>query len=387
MNSNLTHGMNLGEVEEMGRFLKERAAAISAVGAAIDARVRATSWCGGDADRFRGDWWPDHKSALMAMAKELDGLGQSALNNVAEQRQVSEDPSTSGPDLSACVLPGGATAELAGRNALAELLAMTDGPVPQGQIMIRVLPDGSAVVVLPGVQDLTDSVWSGARGSAIGQVVLPGSGAVIGGMIGLGSEALRTRGTARDLRYATSTALDPRNRDQYATMVRDALRKAGVAEGAHVAFIGHSYGAYAASALASDPNFNHLLGKGGTYRVTHVLAAAADTDQFMPRVAPGTRFLVLNNRHDLVVQGEQGAYAVGGSGSLSERLLGTDGETGTHSEQWFDGGAARDAGHDPSRYVHEIREGGGSGATRSFYESFGTMYGTAGEGAYYDVPG
>lgn len=89
--SNLTHGMNIDEVEALGRSLKAESAAITRLASTIDQRVRATTWAGGDADQFRGSWWPAHKAKLAALAKELDGLGQSALNNATEQRTASDD--------------------------------------------------------------------------------------------------------------------------------------------------------------------------------------------------------------------------------------------------------------------------------------------------------
>lgn len=94
--SNLTHGMNLEEVEELGHALKERAKAISATAGQIDRRVHSTTWAGPDAEKFRGSWWPTHKAKLYATAKELDGLGQSALNNACEQRRVSGESVGSG---------------------------------------------------------------------------------------------------------------------------------------------------------------------------------------------------------------------------------------------------------------------------------------------------
>ena len=95
--SNLTHGMNLEEVEELGHALKERAKAISAIAGQIDRRVHSTTWAGSDAEKFRGSWWPTHKAKLYATAKELDGLGQSALNNATEQRSASDEKATAAP--------------------------------------------------------------------------------------------------------------------------------------------------------------------------------------------------------------------------------------------------------------------------------------------------
>lgn len=85
----LTHGMNVEQVDELGRFLKQKGSDLGQLALTIDSRIRQSSWTGGDADRFRHDWWPAHRGMLDRIANEIDGLGQSALNNAAEQRRVS----------------------------------------------------------------------------------------------------------------------------------------------------------------------------------------------------------------------------------------------------------------------------------------------------------
>lgn len=92
----LTHGMNIDEVEELGRFLQQKGRDLEQLLTGIDGKIRASSWTGGDADRFRGDWWPKHKAQLATLAREIDGLGQSALNNASAQRSASEESSADG---------------------------------------------------------------------------------------------------------------------------------------------------------------------------------------------------------------------------------------------------------------------------------------------------
>lgn len=88
--ANLTHGMNLDEVEALGRFLKQKATGLESLQKQIEARVRnASAWRGQTANRFRSTEWPKLRSQLSQMAKDLEGFGQSALNNAAEQRRVS----------------------------------------------------------------------------------------------------------------------------------------------------------------------------------------------------------------------------------------------------------------------------------------------------------
>src|SRR5690606_20976844 len=91
---NLTHGMTVGEVEDLGRILKQQGHVLEQLSTQIDSKVHGSSWAGGDADRFRGDWWPMQRRRLSGVAADLDGLGQAALNNAAEQRRVSGSDSS-----------------------------------------------------------------------------------------------------------------------------------------------------------------------------------------------------------------------------------------------------------------------------------------------------
>jgi uncharacterized protein YukE len=84
-------GMDAEQVENTGRQLKSQAANIGSMVAQIDKIVNSLTsvWDGQDAQQFVHDWWPQHKKALLAAQQQIDGLGQSALNNASEQRQVS----------------------------------------------------------------------------------------------------------------------------------------------------------------------------------------------------------------------------------------------------------------------------------------------------------
>lgn len=85
-----THGMNYQEVIDTGNDLKAQAKAIHDMIIAIDRRVRDTTWVGHDADMFKNDWWPQHRAELNNIHDQLDGLGQSALNNAQAQHDVSQ---------------------------------------------------------------------------------------------------------------------------------------------------------------------------------------------------------------------------------------------------------------------------------------------------------
>ena len=87
----ITSGMNPDEVEKMGRRLQNvNAESIRGLVREIEGLVNNTNstWIGADADRFRS-WWPDKRARMNAIADDLHGFGQSALNNAAEQRRTS----------------------------------------------------------------------------------------------------------------------------------------------------------------------------------------------------------------------------------------------------------------------------------------------------------
>jgi WXG100 family type VII secretion target len=84
-------GMDVEVVEQSGRQLKSQAAAIGNLISQIDKVVHGLTgaWDGQDAQTFVNQWWPQHKKSLAAVQHEIEGLGQSALNNANEQRDVS----------------------------------------------------------------------------------------------------------------------------------------------------------------------------------------------------------------------------------------------------------------------------------------------------------
>ena len=90
--ASLTHGMNLDDVEALGRYLQQEASRrVLSMVDELDRAVAASSWRGPDADRFRRDWWPKHKANLRQVGEHLHGFGQSALNNATEQERASDE--------------------------------------------------------------------------------------------------------------------------------------------------------------------------------------------------------------------------------------------------------------------------------------------------------
>ena len=87
----ISHGMNVDAVEGVGRKLQTHySTTIEQLMGEMDSMVNETSssWVGPDAEKFRS-WWPEKRSALKAIAGDLHGFGQAALNNVSEQRNAS----------------------------------------------------------------------------------------------------------------------------------------------------------------------------------------------------------------------------------------------------------------------------------------------------------
>lgn len=73
----------------MGNLLKRKSSDIQALISEIEASVASAPWEGPDAQAFKGTQWPDHRTQLTNIASQLDGFGQSALNNASEQESTS----------------------------------------------------------------------------------------------------------------------------------------------------------------------------------------------------------------------------------------------------------------------------------------------------------
>jgi hypothetical protein len=82
--------MNVAEVEKLGADLQTIAGDIAGIVKRLEKQIGTTTWVGTDANRFKNEWWPGHRSKLSQIHNDLHGFGQSAKNNASEQRQVSE---------------------------------------------------------------------------------------------------------------------------------------------------------------------------------------------------------------------------------------------------------------------------------------------------------
>lgn len=85
----ISHGMNVEEVDRLGRDLQDIAREIDRIVTRLNKQIGSTTWVGNDANRFKNEWWPGHRTKLKAIQSDLDGFGQSAKNNAEEQRRIS----------------------------------------------------------------------------------------------------------------------------------------------------------------------------------------------------------------------------------------------------------------------------------------------------------
>ncbi len=225
------------------------------------------------------------------------------------------------------------------------------------EIEIRKLDNGSYIVLLPGVQDLSD----GLKQAGVNARIAGGAGGVVGGAAGAGVgaaagaaagvyaswEGRNAMDSARDMHYARQSEMQSDNgsangTNAYAFAVKEAMRVSGVPDGADVMLVGHSFGAYTAMEMATDTRFNEAYAddhSAYSVNVTHVMAAGASAAFRMDDLADGTAGILLNNSNDK-------AY-------LGERVIPTNNATNA-SEIVFNGGTDGH-GHQPSNYGAFVR--------------------------------
>ncbi len=359
----------------------------------LTSMIGTAAWSGADADHSRAQWHTVSAPALGQASRFVEMLGNRLLEHAAEQRRASAGvgagtdagalgpigfgprppgglldgfrdrvdevldgwcaagpsglPSVSdGPaDRLSGLRPGDFAAPDGGRAAV--LMAMQglaeEDRIARDEIEIRALDNGRFVVVLPGVTDLSEGF-----DQFVDQVRRDGPF----GVPAAGREAVEAwvdndEPTVRKMRYAYEAARrDDTTVNEYSVATIEALREAGVPRGAEVMIVGHSFGAYTAVDLAADRNVNAAHGgdpAGYHVRITHVIAAGAETDWRFDELPAGTATLVLNNRFD-------GVYR-------AEDLLHGDGHArhDSHLEHNFWGGW-EGYGHDEHNYIEWLAD-------------------------------
>jgi uncharacterized protein YukE len=83
--------MDVDAVEGIAKQLQSLADQISQLESQINGKVQQLPgiWDGKDAQTFVTQWWPQHQKSLKAAAEAVKGLGQAAINNASQQRDVS----------------------------------------------------------------------------------------------------------------------------------------------------------------------------------------------------------------------------------------------------------------------------------------------------------
>ena len=183
-----------------------------------------------------------------------------------------------------------------GSDAVIEALNHTANTsrLAKDEFEIVYLDNGKAIIVLPGVTDL-----SGTLEAAGNTVIDPKTGfPELVDEVGWDPENF----TARDTWLAARRSLRTASVDDnvYAQLVEDYITEqiyAGNLErGVEVMIVGHSYGADTAIDLASDSHFN-----GDLVEVTHVVAAGYHSEPQLSSVVEGTQVAVLQNNADRVI--------------------------------------------------------------------------------------
>jgi hypothetical protein len=86
---NVTHGMNLAQVEDLARLLDRKANELEQIVSSLNHVVYGHAWEGYDGARFRDRSWPTLRSRLSATAQQLHASAAAARRNANEQREAS----------------------------------------------------------------------------------------------------------------------------------------------------------------------------------------------------------------------------------------------------------------------------------------------------------
>jgi len=373
--------MNVEASQRLSNQLRRCHDDLLRVSASIDKAVTGLKWVGRNADNFKTVMWPASRADLRECLGRIEQLRQSLDNNIADQIDTSAttgqaralgslDPSRSVIDF---------PAPRDGREVIIEALhGTTDSRrTAPDEIEIRVLENGRYVVVLPGVTDLSEGKGDALRGFTRGLAL---GGAGVGAIRGVDAAVdgwydNDDPASVRKMKYAIGVAGRTPFVNPYSERVMQQMQAAGIPQGSEVMFVGHSYGAYTAMDLAGNPKFNAIDGEGEGYsvRVTHVVAAGADTDWMMKDVPAGTHALILNNKQDAVVKAEDVLHGD------------ADPHHPSHLDVEFNSNplaGLKGSGHHPDNYTGWL-SGANRPALNDWLASAGASYG--GEGTAYSI--
>lgn len=138
----IDQGMDISEVKALAEHLKAAANKFDGIVQLLNARVSSTTWLGADATRFKNDWWPGHRTRLQQLRTDLDGFGQSAMNNATEQEDAS----------AVKVSGGGGGGSVTNPNIGGGISHIPEDDLPNhGQV-----PGGGSVTVTPAGRTIAD---------------------------------------------------------------------------------------------------------------------------------------------------------------------------------------------------------------------------------------
>lgn len=353
-------GADVGALRAAAVEMNVAADQLDAGATAIDAALRAIMWLGNVASRFLGLFDGQHRPAMRSAAQFIRD-GARTLSAQAAEQEAASSGGTGAIKPAWPLAPWQQKRRLDfgpfehGRAALIEAFyATTDGRRAEpDEIEIRKLDNGRYIVVLPGVVDLSSGLSEMAPG---------------------GSNTVdrwfdrNEYNSVRDMRYAMVLAQQGAGfENPYSDVVIECMKEAGVPPGAEVMLMGHSYGAYTAIDLAADRRFNNAdVGAEGFHvKVTHVLAAGAETDWRLRELPPETRALVLNNAYDAAYGAE-------------DRLHANVSPTGDHQLEIVFRGGIKGAGHHPDLYANFLREAHDRADLNAWLSQAGDMYSSGG---------
>ena len=182
-------GMDVEAVESIARGIQGDAERLGELTASVEALVRRLPglWRGSDATRFVEQRWPQHRTTLAAVQESVRGLGQSALNNAADQRAAS-DATAGGVATNAhfggAVDPSWWAAAGGGLHGATDLAAtVSDTEVPKAFRMLGPVVGGLQIVTgtVDGVTAYRDGDWGRLGGDAV-DVALAGAGLAAGAL-------------------------------------------------------------------------------------------------------------------------------------------------------------------------------------------------------------
>lgn len=171
--SNITHGMDVDQVDDLGNTLVSQAARLRSLASETDGRVNRAQWHGPDGTHFTTRAWPAHRSTMHIVADQIEELGRKAKDNAASQRLTS-DQLAGGGGLAAggsVLLQGGSSGiTLQGPGAVAPLapgeLRVVGAPRPPSTYVYR--PSGYVVSETnSSVQTQSGAILSGDDGSQL----------------------------------------------------------------------------------------------------------------------------------------------------------------------------------------------------------------------------